>query len=725
MKNTQKGFWNAVITVPTMIVLGGCTSKDVSLNQRLAQTSPPGYGKAPPLSTAPIVDEAGKLMSGEYTFVAGKAPSAPVPTRLLGLPAMEGVRVRTYSDGADIEFDRVAGAKDYRVYALPSDSQIQLAPDGTMTVPNAVYRCAGERGGVLINNDGPPHPTYGNVWASQLHGTWEGQYFNRADSDSLLGYVYKMPAADRLPVYGVGDPSAGFGCYAGVSEDTRARVYTTSLAERLDKLALGWRDDGIRFYVPAHESGATHKLLTADGWSWQSSPVEKLIMSEGSAEATAVGVFSGLARDSGGKPMFAVLAASAPDAYPLYRINYTGCFTSSDVLAVGQADFDYLRFEGTPTLNALHWSGLTQATTLVIEALDQGCPYPGALSPESIPARDWYKQWLTMAEMKAHSPTGEVYLNGQFDPANKPKATARSFIQVAPQALPKMDFFADFNPSSPVEVFTPSTRCSGWARACYDSPNFFTDFYSVEGDRHSIGVVNGELMVRLADVGADVNGMVRITSRTSAQIASNNYLHVSMDVDNFIGSRRYPQIIVSDRPVPVQDSLDQGTTVILQTRGDWPGAAEIQLCDHRIWAVNNQCPTFNLTSNPAALPAGVSGIRPFHMVSDGAGLDRTYRFDGYISSQRAYVFMNGSPYGCAIFPAANATPHGQVSVTWGHVLYHSGVSWWPFDSYISDAAAATSEKIESLRHYDNLGFSSGVALPTWDEQRFPCETTMQ
>jgi hypothetical protein len=29
-------------------------------------------------------------------------------------------------------------------------------------------------------------------------------------------------------------------------------------------------------------------------------------------------------------------------------------------------------------------------------------------------------------------------------------------------------------------------------------------------------------------------------------------------------------------------------------------------------------------------------------------------------------------------------------------------------------------QVEQRRHFDNLGFSSGVAAPTWDEKRFPC-----
>lgn len=70
------------------------------------------------------------------------------------------------------------------------------------------------------------------------------------------------------------------------------------------------------------------------------------------------------------------LKASEVGAYPLYRVSYPdGCFDRPEVLTVGQADFEVARHEGTPSVNAFHWSGITGPTTLVVEALDQGCPF--------------------------------------------------------------------------------------------------------------------------------------------------------------------------------------------------------------------------------------------------------------------------------------------------------------------------------------------------------------
>jgi hypothetical protein len=32
---------------------------------------------------------------------------------------------------------------------------------------------------------------------------------------------------------------------------------------------------------------------------------------------------------------------------------------------------------------------------------------------------------------------------------------------------------------------------------------------------------------------------------------------------------------------------------------------------------------------------------------------------------------------------------------------------------------------ETRRHFDELGFKSGVAAPTWDETKVPCSSTIQ
>jgi hypothetical protein len=69
-------------------------------------------------------------------------------------------------------------------------------------------------------------------------------------------------------------------------------------------------------------------------------------------------------------------------------------------------------------------------------------------------------------------------------------------------------------------------------------------------------------------------------------------------------------------------------------------------------------------------------------------------------------------------------PVGAVTVSWGDVLAHSEIDFTtgggaigPVDSYgFHRRHMPTSTR----RHFDNLGFVSGVAGPEWDEGRVPC-----
>jgi hypothetical protein len=59
----------------------------------------------------------------------------------------------------------------------------------------------------------------------------------------------------------------------------------------------------------------------------------------------------------------------------LHRVlyNYANSF---DVLAAGYARFQRVLEQGNQPLWSVTWPGLTAPTTLVVEALDKGCPFP-------------------------------------------------------------------------------------------------------------------------------------------------------------------------------------------------------------------------------------------------------------------------------------------------------------------------------------------------------------
>src|SRR6201999_907274 len=105
----------------------------------------------------------------------------------------------------------------------------------------------------------------------------------------------------------------------------------------------------------------------------------------------------------------------------------------------------------------------------------------------------------------------------------------------------------------------------------------------------------------------------------------------------------------------------------------FPNTLPVEVCDHKFWDVNQQCSSFDLYHqlDPNDSTKTI-GLAPNDEVGEHAGMDRGTRFDAYASTKRIYVFLDDKPYGCADLPTAGV-PSGSVTVTYGDVLYHSGV----------------------------------------------------
>src|SRR5262249_21361724 len=144
-----------------------------------------------------------------------------------------------------------------------------------------------------------------------------------------------------------------------------------------------------------------------------------------------------------------------------------------DELAAGESQFERVYKQGDEApYFGLHWAGITAETTLVVEALADGCPYQGFLAPKSSPAftdpggHD-FPAWMTLDELHAASSTGEIYINGQHDRTTPPRPIARSFIKIGPGPTPDMDWFMGFETPDAVAALTDPGGCADPSGTCW------------------------------------------------------------------------------------------------------------------------------------------------------------------------------------------------------------------------------------------------------------------
>lgn len=716
MDTNRSGFsWVSMVLLAVGALASGCESRLIDVTPSLTDSGvirrPGDAGHSDAARSTSVVTRDGAVIStsdGATTPDSGPATGTVVIDPNSGLPELpliRNVRTRVDGDSVSVTFQPVDDARDYRIYALPSKDRIHIDSTGVVAITDATYRCSGDREAPSpMIDDGPDIQSNAvrTIVDAARHRVFD---YQRRIEDAILGYAFAEPGEGRSAVYVLGDPDAGGDnhfCYFAQWNATRLKRYTSSTSERDRLLALGWRDDGIGFYVPSSASSATRSVEDAG---------DHLLVTEGSAEQASRGSTT---------PLFEVLREASDETFALYRVYYeVGCGTGHDELALGETLFERLRYQGDDKpVTELVYSGITEPTVLVVEALDTGCPFQGRLAAKSIPPATYtgvdYSPAYDVASLRAMDPNGEVFINGQHESDNRPQAVARTFIQVAPSPRAPMDFFDGFE--QPLAALT-GTRCSApdgncWGSRHWRSSDYDVEIYNSEVGEFAIGAVGGELWATHADIGAGVNGMLRVSPLQTATMSPDSYLHVTMGTDCITTGRRYPQLLISDREAPIQRYLEDGNTIVVQPFGDWPNRLDVQICDHRTWQVNDQCPRFEIFKEYDS-EGSMTGVNPAESLSEAcSGADRRARFDVYASTQRAYVFLDDRPYGCADLPRSGV-PNGTVSVTFGDVLYHSGVD------YVS-GFHERALRVNAQRRFDNFGFSSGVAAPEWDHELYPC-----
>jgi hypothetical protein len=684
------------------------------------------------------IADAGGVLSGQ---VDASFPAPSTGPAVPALPKLLNVVAATDDDRVAVTFNPVAGAKDYRIYPLPAGNQISVDGTGFVTLTNATYRCAGDRFAVKAQlDDSSSDPNIGWTYTSvnqKVDGFQRGTAGAPATAipaDAHLGFIYVEPGDGRVPVYALGDPTPGGDNMCGTWSwgAARSKKYVTSDSARLALLQAGWRDDGIVFYAPA---AGDVQIQTSE--TTVNSAVHRLYFASGTPEATA---------RAGNSPVtaFTVLSTQAAGMQPLVRVQYVGrCFNGQgnhDELAPGDGWFERLSTQGNQPVFETQWAGITAQTTFVVEALDQGCPFQGHLSAQSRPkfAGEFADPFVTIADVRAASATGEVFVNGQHDATDRPRAIARSFVTVSPAPRTQtMDWQETFH--APITFTVNSTPpVNGGFNPFMTAPGYNAEFYTIAsngagtGD-FGLGVVNGELWVTYADEASDTTGKFRLSPTTTATMASGTFVHATMMTELWATNRRYPQLIISDQASPVQDNFAKGVSIVSQIRAEWPWNVEIELCNHVNWDTNAQCPHFHIEPDQVT----AENWPPQPMASELGAPGQLKRFDVFVSRERAYVLLDGRPFGCANLSTATITLNGvatsaaaapaagPVTVTFGDVLYHSQVDEGVVRDQMSYPFLLNYQLTETRRIFDNLGFSSGQTAPAWNETLIPCSSVLE
>lgn len=635
------------------------------------------------------------------------------------LPRIDNLVPLVRGDTAIISFTPVEGAQDYRVYPLPADDDVLVGPNGEVAVRDAVYRCGG-----AVPRFNRAHDDINRLPLS-LEGNVEG--YNRTEAESVLGHVYLTPGAGRTPIYRVANPNS-IGGYtweynAPPAQEFNGADYVAGAEARDALVAKGWRDDGVVFYAPADGDKAVYRSeYESNGFV--------LFYADGPEHDKRAG------DGSEGGERFKVLADAADGTVPLYRIYYS-YHHDHDNLAAGEANRDRVLNQGNFPINSLTWPGLKGSTTLVIEALDQGCPFPGGyIGATSAPATDLggvlSEPTITLDEARLSS--GEVFFNGQFDVTNRPKPIARAYVTVEPVAHPEMDWFEGFDDTSATDAMENVVDDNVGTRV------FRSDKLSLEyvasNANYSYGAVLGQFLVgsvasfNLAAIGA------------GSTLEAEQYLHATMSVELPSTNRRYPQIWITDTPlgdpateethkVPFIERLGPRPfemlppgpyhTIVAQTFGVGP-ELQIQFCDLRGWGVSAQCPKANIYGFPAGNDKAKGDQPPWlplPVAGDYAGMDRPVKFDVYASTKRVYMFLEDKPAGCAVLPEGKF-PAGPVTVIFGVAAYHMEIDEFVVGENSSQQYWRRFSLAHTDRKLDDLGVKSGATLPAWDETIMPC-----
>ena len=286
--------------------------------------------------------------------------------------------------------------------------------------------------------------------------TYDGNGYSwnaQIPASPTLGYVYVTPGAGPRPGLRRRRVHRWSPSWAGARAASRSTRPTRALRQTL--LAQRWRDDGIVFYVPSAASAATATVYSSQTAQPQAG---KTYTQYTQYYFTAADMAAHAKDTTPPAPAFQVLtrrgrrdAAAHGRPLPAARESRRARGRQRALQARGEP--------GPGPLWHLEWSGITQPTTLVVEALASGCPFQGFLSPHAprraaapdllharrdpervVDGRGLHQRPVRrpgLSDCWHAGPHGLALERRRLPllptPTMSPKPIARSFVQVAPQ----------------------------------------------------------------------------------------------------------------------------------------------------------------------------------------------------------------------------------------------------------------------------------------------------
>ena len=257
----------------------------------------------------------------------------------------------------------------------------------------------------------------------------------------------------------------------------------------------------------------------------------------------------------------------------------------------------------TPVMQAIEVNGIGAGATLVVEAIDRLCPFPGlhgsshkdikitaiempgttedvTVNGKAYTIQRWQPTFPLRTEAEIVAQYGSMILNGegwnkpvldpaspafpespyiriaQPAPAEDPIVLARAQMQVTtlgptvfPDGITAADYFDDFEDPTDQPVLVRST---GNVPAWMENPNYLTplyqskkwNFYDVRNEFSAFIVDRGQLLMVMGDPVQDSMSTQAMYPKRPVILpsAADQYLHVTYEVSHTETSRRYPQI---------------------------------------------------------------------------------------------------------------------------------------------------------------------------------------